>query len=480
MQQQQMMMMKKKKNTSHNDNDHRCSCKWIHKLKKDDDSFPQMVIDDRWFRRDSAFRQKQFHNNLRHWVDRHKLRPDLDADTAGQLARHINYVPLDKFDASLDKLLIKLKESIKKEHKQSPKQWTEKFEFNNKKNNWNKYQVLMPYEQDARPKSTTWLAPKLLCSMPKKSYGGYININAIQDKIENNVILYNQGHRAWCRDVIYIDDASYSGQQVTDILECLVKYMVEHREMLKNQISNEQQNGGKKGLITTSILERRHHHQENIKQTRTTQSPYDYNPLLDFLTYVRVWVVIPYMTLHAHKKLKDLQTRLSQTGTDWLRLRIVTRSGHMRSASSVFTKLRIKGNTEETALTIFEHKIPDYLSFPERLRLGNLLYKIKDSKYSSTLIPYLSTDNGKKNNNTNTPPQQPFPFVSLDDIKPYSISEPTVQSQVPVLVRLHQSYRKRQAALQNNFVKKTSTTTASSSRKMVQSETNVIDLTLDE
>lgn len=246
-------------------------------------------------------------------------------------------------------------------------------------------------EMPLLPKSSAWLAQSVTQIMGHKhALQGMLRVVNNRIKVTNDADKWPVGSD---RNVIYVDDGVYSGQQ-------LMSFVISFAAFLwKNAKAHGTGGTGK----------------------------------------THMWIVIPYRTkrgqhvldvLASGSFINNLQDKLGEFMTDeypelmdaiaqgakakdianiakrYLRIHIVERQNYssITDTSEVFDKLGIKYNGMGAGLTIFEHKVPDAVSFPNALAKGAL---IKGGKLT------LPRDNSAR-----------VPFVSQTDEKPYSKNRP--------------------------------------------------------
>lgn len=355
------------------------------------------------FMRTSGSRSKQFFNGIKGWVNSHdKLAKDAktarkrkagvkDKRLASKLAGVIerSYVTLPEFLGSFQRHLQTLNRLLPGPY----------------------YQVVHASEDSSTglmlPKSSAWLSSMVEKELDKKhARQGLLQV------IKNKVRLLNHDDDKvqWPvtsgRNIVYIDDGIYSGQQLLAFCFALVGYLWKFRSKANN-------------IVTRSMALNKNQH-----------------------GHTHVWVMIPYRTQQGQQVLTDLETgffpdvmleylevandivreipdvyaavkgganlvEIADFAAEVLKFHVVHLNEYQKipDKAKVFKEIGLKYDESRGAgLTVFEHKVPDGMSFPETLTFGHL---VRNGKLSIHTMPF----EGNR-------------FVRSDDDKPYSKDRP--------------------------------------------------------
>lgn len=323
--------------------------------------------------------RKQFKARLAKWVNQHRAR-SRERSVASSLAEKIQFVTLPEFYAAFDRQLDWLNQRLKMP-----------------------YHLTVHVKKDKKsdlvvPTSTGWLAQRVMHNLRAPMRG-------IALQVDREDLDFSGA--AWPEHVVYADDGTYSGDQVSWFMSRLIGRLVVH-----------------------------------VKERAQASSRFDGLKL----PAVNVWFAVPYRTRQGNKVLLNIKQRmLGAIATHIQRmpdakgrrqaaaaLEIVKQrlSVHVcpfyekvTSALRVAEKLDLKLHADTGAgLLIFEHKIPDDLSFPLDLARGCLIKPADpDDSESNPAYELRCTDLDLMHR---------LPFVSQEDDKPYRIENPGIMRHI--------------------------------------------------
>lgn len=309
----------------------------------------------------------QFRRQLAAWVASHGPEGSEERRVAASLAAQIRYVPLPEFYAAFDRQLEWLNKSLKMP-----------------------YQLIVPVKTAKRglvvPSSTSWLGQRVIRTLRAPLHG----------MIMSQSSRYIFSGDSWPENVVYADDGTYSATQITEFV---------------------------RGFVMNILLHR-------LLAGRMPKSPPDLN----------VWFAIPFRTPHGDRILKALgpmimdelaskasaftdaayrRKYLAAIATLRARLKVHVSPSYeaVPSALDAAHALSLDLKTNPGAGTLlFEHKAPDWLSFPTELASGCRIVKRTGgiSIFSNVDFKY-SFDCRLKS-----------PIVSQGDPKPYHMERPGV------------------------------------------------------
>lgn len=297
-----------------------------------------------------AARETDFRKALQAWVLSHEGHEN--KQKAELLSKRISYIVHDTFMYKLKDSLKWLSSQIKGQtyHMLLHVKYDEHPIF--RRENQEEHHISL-----FRPKSSAWLGHYVEKALAKSVLYGFIVFDDTKSKVVTDITIH--ADVPWSgRNIVLVDDASYSGQQMASALESLHEYI--SREFSRN-----------------------------VRKW----------------TPVTVWVVVPFRTPDADLLLQNAVKKYSSSPE--MRISVNPDYTEMESTNSIFKNLNIdapvhKGRRQGAALTVFSHKVPDGLSFPESLARG---VKIRGGRLD------------------NADAYDAVPFLPADDPKPYSSSK---------------------------------------------------------
>ncbi len=357
------------------------------------------------FMRTSASRAKRFFDGIKGWVDSHdkfikQAKTEKAKQTATrdkQMASKLAHV-LERSYVSLAAFLMSFRRHLYVLNKVLPGPY---------------YLVVHANEHEKTgimlPKSSAWLA-----SIIEKELGTKHSRQGLLQVTKNKVQLVNSNNmveRQWPvtsgRNIVYVDDGIYSGQQLMAFCFALVGFLWEENK-------KKQKRGG---MVTRSISgqQQGHTHVWVLVPYRTqlgqkTLAELDYGSFPDvMLEYLESADDIVKDVPDLYKAIKEGATLvdLADFAAEVLKFHIVNMNAFepIPDKMKVFNDIGIKTNGMRGAgLTVFEHKVPDGMSFPTVLKYGHLIHK---GKLSFASMPF-----------------ERKVFVPMDDNKPYGHERP--------------------------------------------------------
>lgn len=374
---------------------------------------PRTLVPKRFtdaFEKGTDARIRAFRESLARWVNAHA--DPKDRRVANELAKIIKYVPfvefLDKFKGALRTVSQDMRGPYYMvTHVARLGERTEALDLHTSRRNG-------PAVEMDVPKSSAWLAPYVKETLgTRHAVQGYVWVNAARREVSVSDSATNDSaggrelrRNRWVpsgdRNVVYVDDGSYSGEQIMNfyLMFCakmwndfrsartvrngqertgmthlwyVVPYLSEQAEYRLNGMSMNH-------LALESILETQADHLEEYGAKIS-----DEKEAGEFLGFIR----------------SHLQVHFDQRGYE-----------RMPLTEDVFGRLGIRADYVKrvgvlgAGLFLFEHKAPDAVSFPKPLAMGQLLVRraLKDPR--------------------DTPGLARVPFMSQVDEKPYGHTQP--------------------------------------------------------
>lgn len=259
----------------------------------------------------SQQRASHFHQWLNEWVQR--AQTDAARQVAQQLADQVQYIPFGEFMNSFNKGVRSLRRAMAAAQEWLVPQYLLVLNHDFENTDWLKKKRKVSPDNHHYPKSTDWLAPYAAHTLGSTGFQGTIIKDNQELKIRSLLPIQNVP----VLDIVLVDDAAYSGLQIMSTIHSL-------SAILKNSMFPGQT--------------------------------------------ARVWVMVPYMTQQAILRIRDMSVRDSRR----IHVNVMSPIVIMDSSKAIFDKLHIKfrGLPYPAALTVFEHKFPDKVSFPEHLTKG--------------------------------------------------------------------------------------------------------------
>lgn len=342
----------------------------------------------------SINRLKSFTNGLQKWVKAHKevtlykttllsklkgktyrqkMQINSDAEAARKLATYLqqSYVTLSEFLYTFRSHVNTLNKTLKGPYYMI-------VHTSHDKNN---------HERPLLAKSSAWLSHMVQEALSRK--------HALQGimRVTLNEIVLDKGTK-WPvgsdRNIIYVDDGIYSGQQLLYFVVLLSAFMYKNAKAYGS-------GGTGKTHLWIVIPYRTHRGQHLLGMLESGQIVDEYleDEIENSSTYYQD-------DMH---DLKGANIRdVVDIAKKYLKIHIVEKTGSViTSTNKVFEKLGLTYNGLGAGLTIFEHKVPDAASFPNALTKGALIRGGAVSTTGSTVR---------------------VPFVSQTDEKPYGKDQP--------------------------------------------------------
>jgi hypothetical protein len=302
-------------------------------------------------------RERAFRDALAHWEEGHE--DPRNRVRAAALARHVSYVPSGEFMAELGKSLEWLKARLRGKAFHLLLHVTSSAPVGKRGGFVSDPDHLLKLV----PKSTAWLAHYVTAALTTSKLYGLVLWNGhdvLADVTHANV--------PWGgRNIVVVDDATYSGKQLSETVRDLARHIRRNAE---------------RGAPRATI-----------------------------------WVIVPFRTWKAQKRLRFAAEEFSRDPA----VQIVVQEEHrkMGGAAQAFEDSDVVTRRSGAALTVFEHKVPDGLSFPAALFAGKAI--------SGGMLGDADGYGGNYgDNNKGAAAARRRPFVAQDDPKPYGMKVPGV------------------------------------------------------
>lgn len=233
------------------------------------------------------------------------------------------------------------------------------------------------------PKSSAWLAPMVNEALhDRHAVQGYLEYDVDDDSItiRDSFVPYGLGNNKgtqWTvgmqrtvgtqwpvgagRNIIYVDDGVYSGRQLREFVATLIGFL--WRAAKKNSKTGKPIRGRGQTHVWIVIPYRTRTGQallSDLQQGKFIDDPEDYrfifglganstsDDLADIMDFAKRELAIHIVNLDKYEKIPDTREVLAKTGVEKV----------------------LKGGNMGSGLLVFEHKVPDSMSFPMALRWG--------------------------------------------------------------------------------------------------------------
>lgn len=363
----------------------------------------------------SATRSKQFSDGLKTWVNAHgiknstntrsKKQRQKDMKTASKLATVIeqSYVTMAEFNGALEKHLQVLDKAMVGAYHLV----THAKHFDDLKS--------MPLI----PKSSSWLARKAMSQLGHRhALQGILQVigNRISAKslVQDHKIVSNGDHMinkwpvASGRNIVYLDDGIYSGQQLVVFIITLCTFLWKSSASVNHSYLKKAESDDKWKTHLWIVIPYRSQRAQRLLSLFESGAFHD--QLIEDIHYLDMLDDLPDLehVMASGTSIKDIMELAKRV----LKIHIVqtaSKPGYevIMEREPIFNKIGISSNGLGQGLMVFEHKVPDQVSFPDALRTGN---QLRSGRF-----------------NLETPRK---PFVPMNDAKPYGIEQPGLFSHV--------------------------------------------------
>ena len=339
----------------------------------------------------SASRQGKFTQGLKAWVDAHahdqtssssSSRPkiitrtqahkDQDTQIARSLAKVLDsaYVTLPEFLSVLRRHLLELSKTMAGPYYMAVQSMGKKI-----------------------PKSSAWLAPMVNEALHNRhAVQGYLEYDVEDDSITIRDSSGPFGGTQWPvgagRNIIYVDDGVYSGRQLREFVATLIGFL--WRAAKKNSKTGKPTRGRGQTHVWIVIPYRTRTGQallSDLQQGKFIDDPEDYRfifglganvptqgDMADIMDFAKRELAIHIVNLDKYEKIPDTREVLAKTGVEKV----------------------LKGGNMGSGLLVFEHKVPDSMSFPRALRWGQQVRYRKIGMPGIDHVPFVTQNDGGK------------------------------------------------------------------------------------
>jgi hypothetical protein len=325
---------------------------------------PESATDEFFTRTKTS--KNAFQRGLRAWVDAHSK--PRSRSVAEALAGEISYVSYQDFSKELGRSLAWLNGELKGQRYQLVVQVKPTkplsdidFRFSNQPKNQESQDkkripklMMLPDPMTLVPKSSAWLGHFAERHLTRAELSGLVIVddenNRVIGRTSSDDVVYSRNKSSKTQDdpgkygtkiynLVIVDDASYSGEQVRRLIKTLVWYL--ENDKANNKIKKPSQN-----VLT------------------------------------RIYVVVPYRTQRAQEMLLSMSATMGYTNNittnnnnNKVEIHVCPEFRTMKETRQILRNAGVKAPAHVCdhmgAMTVFEHKVPNGASFPATLAEGH-------------------------------------------------------------------------------------------------------------